>query len=81
MIRIESPCKDCTERVPLCHSKCPQYKAFRENLDDHKARYFAAKEMEKMVTEFEVNMPRRVRVASQADYSNRLRNKIKEVKE
>lgn len=81
MIRIASPCKDCEERVPLCHSKCMKYKAYRENLDDHKARYFAAKEKDKMIVGFEIDMLKRVRVASQANYSNRLRNKIKEVNE
>ena len=28
-----SPCKDCDERVPNCHSKCDKYKEFRDTLD------------------------------------------------
>lgn len=28
-----TPCKNCGERVPACHSSCKQYKAYRAELE------------------------------------------------
>lgn len=27
---MNAPCKNCERREPLCHSKCPDYKEFKE---------------------------------------------------
>lgn len=29
----DAPCKNCTERKPLCHEFCGKYKAFRAEVD------------------------------------------------
>lgn len=31
---MKPPCKGCTEREPLCHSKCEKYLAFRKDRDE-----------------------------------------------
>ena len=28
------PCKGCTDRRDLCHSKCERYKQYREEIDE-----------------------------------------------
>ena len=31
---MTAPCKDCTERHPLCHAECPKYIAYRAERDE-----------------------------------------------
>lgn len=33
-----SPCYGCTDRYPCCHDTCPDYKEWREALDQKNAR-------------------------------------------
>ena len=33
-------CKDCTERHVGCHATCEKYKAFREDLLEHKRKEY-----------------------------------------
>lgn len=35
---IINPCKDCPRRYLGCHSKCKDYKEFRQALDERNAR-------------------------------------------
>ena len=32
-IRETPPCKDCTDRHPGCHDKCPRYSEWKANLE------------------------------------------------
>lgn len=36
-MNITSPCKDCPDRHPSCHSSCPKYITFRRELDEKNA--------------------------------------------
>lgn len=36
---VLSPCKDCREREPHCHSKCDKYKAYKDKLEVNRTRY------------------------------------------
>lgn len=36
-MNVTSPCKDCPDRVPSCHSKCEKYITFRRELDEKNA--------------------------------------------
>lgn len=31
--KLNSPCKDCTDRAMGCHGKCDKYKAYRVEVD------------------------------------------------
>jgi len=35
---IQGCCKDCRERVPRCHMTCEKYLAYRERLEEARAR-------------------------------------------
>lgn len=43
-----APCKDCSERYPGCHSKCKEYKAFREALDARAEAIRKCKQIEQL---------------------------------
>ena len=42
---MTAPCKDCTDRHPLCHSECERYKAFDAECQERRAK----RQMELMV--------------------------------
>lgn len=33
---VTAPCKDCPDRYPGCHSKCPKYQQFKEDNEKRK---------------------------------------------
>jgi len=35
---MKNPCKDCPNRYPGCHSKCEQYKAWKQEWDKLKEK-------------------------------------------
>lgn len=45
MPNIDSPCRECEDREPYCHSSCERYREFRELLDSNKAKIFAQKQV------------------------------------
>lgn len=32
------PCKDCQDRAPRCHGRCPKYAAYKEAKEEENAR-------------------------------------------
>lgn len=42
IIREKPPCKDCSDRYPGCHGKCPGYAEWRtylENINEERRKY------------------------------------------
>ena len=35
---MPAPCKDCPDRAPHCHGRCPKYAAFKASKDKANAR-------------------------------------------
>ena len=35
---MNTPCKDCTDRAPRCHGRCPKYAAFKVGKEEANAR-------------------------------------------
>lgn len=54
----QSPCKDCTERVPLrCHSTCEKYAAFRAECEALAAERHNARELNEYLGDVIKRMP------------------------
>lgn len=41
----QSPCKGCSERVLNCHSRCDKYKAYKQKLEENRAKVNAETEI------------------------------------
>lgn len=42
---VQSPCKGCSERVLNCHSVCVKYKAYKQKLEENRAKFNAETEL------------------------------------
>lgn len=42
---VQSPCKGCSERVLNCHSRCDKYKAYKQKLEENRAKVNAETEI------------------------------------
>lgn len=47
-MNVTSPCKDCTNRAPSCHSKCEKYQAFRRELTEKNEHIRELKRLENL---------------------------------
>ena len=39
-------CRECNERYPGCHDKCPKYLAQKQNMDEQREKVCKAKEQD-----------------------------------
>lgn len=59
MTKINPPCYRCERRVLGCHSSCADYKAFQEEHLKQKYATIEARNKDKIVNHYRVNMIRR----------------------
>lgn len=81
MARIISPCKGCNDRQFRCHSQCARYAEYKESVNTYNQKVYAAKEHEKMVTDFLSNQNARTKQMGKEQYQKRRYHKIMEVRE
>lgn len=44
-----SPCRDCTEHSPTCHSGCERYEAYKKKVDEEREKIRRMKEQSGLV--------------------------------
>lgn len=53
---MNAPCKDCTDRAPRCHGRCPKYAAFKAAKEAENARMREEYEAENTVIKSKLRM-------------------------
>ena len=56
-----SPCKDCADRIPGCHSQCDNYKEWQAIKEERKNKVQKARENMKVLDEFLIGNKKKIR--------------------